>query len=229
MVIETRTRTAATGAMKPLPVSEIAVLNEANSCVSDRPLETEPLSAEPSFAFWQKDIPEAYWSLDGAALAERIRIAREKLGTRCVVLGHHYQREDIIQFTDYRGDSLTCPLGGGEKADAEYIVFAALHFMAESADILSAPHRRDPTTCRRALDGDMGTRRVYACWDELREAGIGGSCGDVHELGGGVEGVLRQERRHRLHVIEPPKVTTGPRSRTKVLFFPDQHLGPNTG
>ena len=55
----------------PLPVTERAVLNEANACTTDRPLDTRPLSEERAFAFWQKDIPEAYWGLDGAALAGR--------------------------------------------------------------------------------------------------------------------------------------------------------------
>ena len=66
-------------APSPLPVTERAVLNEANACTSDRPLDTRPLSEERAFAFWQKDIPEAYWGLDGAALAERIAEARRCL------------------------------------------------------------------------------------------------------------------------------------------------------
>src|SRR5436309_13953100 len=86
----------------PLQVTERAVLNEANACTTDRPLDTRPLSEERAFAFWQKDIPEAYWGLDGAALAERIAEARRRLGSRCVGRGHHYQREEINQFADYR-------------------------------------------------------------------------------------------------------------------------------
>ena len=92
MVIQTKRR--------PFPIEEIDVLNEANECVSDRAITTKPLSAEHAFAFWQKDIPEAYWHLDGDQLRERIAVARKKLGTRAVILGHHYQREDIIQFAD---------------------------------------------------------------------------------------------------------------------------------
>jgi len=121
----------------PLPVTERAVLNEANACTTDRPLDTRPLSEERAFAFWQKDIPEVYWDLDGAALAERIADARRRLGTRCVVLGHHYQREDIIQFADYRGDSFNLARWAAERGDAEFIVFCGVHFMAESADILT--------------------------------------------------------------------------------------------
>ena len=169
MVIDTRTRTAR--------ISEIDVLNEANECVSDRPLETKSLASEPAFAFWQKDVPEAYWHLDGPALAERIAVARAKLGTRCVVLGHHYQREDIIQFADHRGDSFNLSRWAAEKADAEYIVFCGVHFMAESADILSQPHQKVilPNMSAGCSMADMADPEdVYACWDELTAAGIEG-------------------------------------------------------
>ncbi len=70
-------------------IDEIDVLNEANECTVDRPLETTPLSAEHAFAYWQNDIPEAYWDLGGEALGERIAAARAKLGESCVILGHH--------------------------------------------------------------------------------------------------------------------------------------------
>ena len=140
MVIETRTR--------QLPViTETTVLNEANACTTDRPLDTKPLAEERAFAFWQKDIPEAYWGLDGAALAERIARREARLGSRCVVLGHHYQREDIIQFADYRGDSFNLARWAAERGEAEFIVFCGVHFMAESADILSQP-APDRSSCR---------------------------------------------------------------------------------
>ena len=86
-------------------VSEDDLLNEANVCPTDRSLDTTPLADERAFAFWQKDIPEAYWHLDGRALSARIAHSRGRLGTRAVVLGHHYQREDVIQFADYKADS----------------------------------------------------------------------------------------------------------------------------
>ena len=106
--------------LRPAPIDEIDVLNEANECQTDRAIETKPLASEHAFAFWQKDIPEEYWSLDGEQLRRRIAAARAKLGTRCVVLGHHYQREDIIQFADYRGDSFNLSRWAAEKQDAEY-------------------------------------------------------------------------------------------------------------
>jgi quinolinate synthase len=226
MVIDTRTRTAR--------ISEIDVLNEANECAIDRPLETKPLASEPAFAFWQKDVPEPYWHLDGAALSERIAVARAKLGARCVVLGHHYQREDIIQFADYRGDSFGLSRWAAEKANAEYIVFCGVHFMAESADILSSPEQKVilPNMSAGCSMADMADPEdVYACWDELQAAGIEGivpvtymnSAAALKAFCGKNGGIVCTSS-------NAAKVYDWALERgSKVLFFPDQHLGRNTG
>jgi quinolinate synthase len=226
MVIDTRMRTAR--------ISEIDMLNEANECVIDRPLETKPLASEPAFAFWQKDVPEAYWHLDGAALSERIAVAREKLAARCVVLGHHYQREDIIQFADYRGDSFGLSRWAAEKAEAEYIVFCGVHFMAESADILSSPEQKVilPNMSAGCSMADMADPEdVYACWDELQAAGIEGivpvtymnSAAALKAFCGKNGGIVCTSS-------NATKVYDWALERgSKVLFFPDQHLGRNTG
>ena len=226
MVIETRTPTAR--------ISEIDVLNEANECQLDRTLETRPLSSEPAFAYWQKDVPETYWHLDGAALSQRIAAARARLGARCVVLGHHYQREDIIQFTDYRGDSFNLSRWAAEQAAAEYIVFCGVHFMAESADILSAPNQKVvlPNMSAGCSMADMADPEdVYACWDELAAAGIEGivpvtymnSAAALKAFCGKNGGIVCTSS-------NAPKVYDWALERgSKVLFFPDQHLGRNTG
>ena len=226
MVIDTRTRMAR--------ISEIDVLNEANECAIDRPLETKPLASEPAFAFWQKDVPEPYWHLGGAALSERIAVARAKLGARCVVLGHHYQREDIIQFADYRGDSFGLSRWAAEKAEAEYIVFCGVHFMAESADILSSPEQKVilPNMSAGCSMADMADPEdVYACWDELQAAGIEGivpvtymnSAAALKAFCGKNGGIVCTSS-------NAAKVYDWALERgSKVLFFPDQHLGRNTG
>ncbi len=215
-------------------ISEIDVLNEANECTVDRPLETTPLSDENAFAYWQKDIPEGYWDLSGSALAERIAAARAKLGERCVVLGHHYQREDIIQFADLRGDSFKLAQWAAERPDSEFIVFCGVHFMAEAADILSAPHQKVvlPNMSAGCSMADMAEPDdVYACWDELREAGIGGvvpvtymnSAATLKAFCGENGGIVCTSS-------NAPKVYDWAFERgDKVLFFPDQHLGRNTG
>ncbi|HUF52682.1 MAG TPA: quinolinate synthase NadA [Dehalococcoidia bacterium] len=215
-------------------IEEADVLNEANECSVDRTLETTPLSAENAFAFWQKDIPEVYWDLDGPALAERIATGRTKLGTRAVVLGHHYQREDIIQFTDFRGDSFKLAQWAAERPEADYIVFCGVHFMAESADILAAPHQKVvlPNMSAGCSMADMAEPEdVYACWDELKEAGIDGvipvtymnSAASLKAFCGKNGGIVCTSS-------NAPKVYDWSFDRgEKVLFFPDQHLGRNTG
>ncbi len=215
-------------------IDEIDVLNEANECTVDRPLVTTPLSAEHAFAYWQKDIPEAYWDLDAEQLAERIAAARAKLGERCVILGHHYQREDIIQFADLRGDSFKLAQWAAERPDSEFIVFCGVHFMAESAYILSAPHQKVvlPNMSAGCSMADMADPDdVYACWDELREAGIEGvvpvtymnSAAALKAFCGENGGIVCTSS-------NAPKVYDWAFERgDKVLFFPDQHLGRNTG
>ncbi len=215
-------------------VTEEALLNEANECVIDRPIETRPLAEERAFAFWQKDIPETYWHLDGAALKARIAEARRKLGTRCVVLGHHYQREDIIQFADFRGDSFNLSRWAAERPEAEFIVFCGVHFMAESADILSAPHQKVilPNMSAGCSMADMADPEdVYACWEELNEAGIEGivpitymnSAAALKAFCGKNGGIVCTSS-------NATKVYEWAFQRgEKLLFFPDQHLGRNTG
>jgi quinolinate synthase len=218
----------------PLRLTEVDVLNEANECIVDRPLDTKPLSTEHAFAYWQKDIPEEYWHLGGQELRERIGIARRKLGARAVVLGHHYQREDIIQFADYKGDSFNLSRWAAEKQDAEFIVFCGVHFMAESADILSAPHQKVvlPNMSAGCSMADMAEPEdVYACWDELLEAGIEGivpvtymnSAAALKAFCGKNGGIVCTSS-------NAAKVYDWALERgEKVLFFPDQHLGRNTG
>ena len=228
MVIETRTSV-------PLPlVTKETVRNEDNACTTDRPLDTRPLSEERAFAFWQKDIPEAYWGLDGAALTARIAEARRRLGTRCVVLGHHYQREDIIQFADYRGDSFNLARWAAERGDAEFILFCGVHFMAESADILSQPHQKVvlPNMSAGCSMADMADPDdVYAAWDELQAAGITdvipvtymNSAASLKAFCGRNGGIVCTSS-------NAGKVYEWAFDRgSKLLFFPDQHLGRNTG
>ncbi len=218
----------------PIRIEEIDVLNEANECVVDRPLDTAPLSSENAFAFWQKDIPEVYWDLGGAQLRDRIAIARAKLGTRAVVLGHHYQREDIVQFADYKGDSFNLSRWAAERVEAEFIVFCGVHFMAESAAILSQPHQKVilPNMSAGCSMADMADPEdVYACWDELAEADITGVIPVTYM--NSAAALKAHCGRHGGIVCtssNAPKVYDWALERgEKVLFFPDQHLGRNTG
>src|SRR4029450_8751825 len=87
----------------------------------------------------RQPLPERYLSLSDEELDRRIRIAKAKLGRRLVILGHHYQRDEVIGFADYTGDSYKLAGEISRHSDAEFIVFCGVHFMAESADVLSAP------------------------------------------------------------------------------------------
>jgi quinolinate synthase len=203
-------------------------------CESDS-IATAPLSDERSFAYWQHDIPREYWDLDAVQLTERIAEARRKLGARLIVLGHHYQREDIIQFADLRGDSFKLAQFAASHPESEYIVFCGVHFMAEAADILSAPHQKVmlPNMAAGCSMADMADPDdVYSAWAEMEELGIAQDTlpitymnsaaslkAFVGERGGAVCTSSNAKK-----VLEWAFA-----QKKRVLFFPDQHLGRNTG
>jgi quinolinate synthase len=172
-----------------------------------------------------------------AAAIERIKKAREVLGDRVVILGHHYQRDEVVQFADYQGDSYQLSKEGAKVA-AKYIVFAGVHFMAESAVVLGRPDQVVvlPNLKAGCSMADMANlTQVLTAWDELGDA-LGGDPstqimpitymnsaanlkGFVGEHGGTV--CTSSNARGALEWAFA--------QREKVFFFPDQHLGRNTG
>src|SRR4029450_884244 len=90
----------------------------------------------------RQPLPERYLGLSDEELDRRIAAARARLGRRVVILGHHYQRDEVIRFADYTGDSYKLAQQVSRHPEAEFIVFCGVHFMAESADVLSAPHQQ---------------------------------------------------------------------------------------
>ncbi len=205
-------------------------------CETDSGIETIPLADEVSFSSWQPDIPEEYWRLDAETLASRIRAARSRLGEQLVVLGHHYQREDIIQFADTRGDSFALAQYAAEHPESPYILFCGVHFMAEAADILVQPGQSVvlPNLEAGCSMADMAAAPdVYAAWRELAEhfgdtrdiipvtymnsaASLKAFCGER----GGVVCTSSNATRVLDWAFEQGR---------RVFFFPDQHLGRNTG
>src|SRR5690348_12972543 len=108
-------------------------------------------------------------------LVERARAAKAALGDKVFVLGHHYQRDEVIQFADVTGDSFKLAREAAARPDAPYIVFCGVHFMAESADILTADHQRVvlPDLAAGCSMADMATfNQVEEAWDVLTELGI---------------------------------------------------------
>ncbi len=213
--------------MTAIPLLERPTTKAAGgiACEADS-IETVPLAEERSFAYWQQDIPRAYWSLSAGELAERIQAARRALGRRLIVLGHHYQREDIIQFADFRGDSFKLAQWAAQHAESDYIVFCGVHFMAEAADILSAPHQK-------VMLADMADPDdVYAAWAEMEELGIAQDTLPITYMNSAASlKAFVGERGGAVCTSSNAKkvLQWAFAQKKRVLFFPDQHLGRNTG
>ena len=165
---------------------------------------------------------------------ERIGAARRALGKRVVILGHHYQRDEVIRHADFTGDSFKLAQLAASRPEAEYILFCGVHFMAESADILSAPHQKVilpdlDAGCTMADMAEIG--QVEDCWEQVTAV-----------VGPGIVPVTYMNSAASLKALvgrEGGAVCTSSnaravldwafRSKPRVLFFPDQHLGRNTG
>ncbi|RFU83494.1 quinolinate synthase NadA [Streptomyces triticagri] len=171
-------------------------------------------------------------------LVERARAAKEKLGDKVFVLGHHYQRDEVIQFADVTGDSFKLARDAAARPEAEYIVFCGVHFMAESADILTGDDQKVvlPDLAAGCSMADMASaEQVAECWDVLTEAGIAeqvvpvsymNSSADIKAFTGKHGGTIctsSNAKRALDWAFEQ-----GAPGATKVLFLPDQHLGRNT-
>jgi len=180
-------------------------------------------------------IPRFYAEMAGEELDARIAAARATLGERLVILGHHYQRDEIIKYADFRGDSFKLAQLAAARPQADYIVFCGVHFMAESADILSGPHQRvilpNPAAgCSMADMANIG--EVEECWEMLsdtlgEDAGIipvtyMNSAANLKAFCGRNDGIVCTSS-------NAPAVIKWAFSQGKrVLFFPDEHLGRNT-
>jgi len=171
-------------------------------------------------------------------LVERARAARAALGDQVFVLGHHYQRDEVIQFADVTGDSFKLAQQAAARPSARYIVFCGVHFMAESADILTAPDQAVllPDLAAGCSMADMAVlTQVLACWDRLARAGVRdvtvpvtymNSSADIKGFVGRYGGVVctSSNARRAIQWAFDARPGTG----GTVLFLPDQHLGRNT-
>src|SRR4051794_26227374 len=125
-------------------------------------------------------LPERYLGLSDEELDRRIAAARAILGRRVVILGHHYQRDEVIKFADYTGDSYKLAQQVSKHPDAEFIVFCGVHFMAASADVLSADHQTVilPDLAAGCSMSDMADPdQLEMCWNDLEEMGFAGNRG----------------------------------------------------
>ena len=194
---------------------------------------------------------ENYLVLPDHTMDERIAAAREILGRDCVILGHHYQRDEVIRFADFRGDSYKLSQQAAH-AGGKYIIFCGVHFMAESADILSQPGQVTilPDLNAGCSMADMAEiTQVEDCWENLVRAGITNDEGHgvtpitymnstaaikafCGERGGVVCTSSNAPGAFKWGFAGGGKRTGVSASRwhdQKILFLPDQHLGRNTG
>jgi quinolinate synthase len=183
----------------------------------------------------QPPLPDHYSTATAEELVRRVTTARSLLGKRLVILGHHYQREEVIQFADMRGDSFGLSRFAAEQREAEFVVFCGVHFMAESADILTGAHQKVilpdlNAGCSMADMADLDA--VEQIWEELSgvtdvEAIVPitymNSAASLKAFVGRHSGAVCTSSNAR------SVLTWALEHASKVLFFPDQHLGRNTG
>ncbi|MDF1602704.1 quinolinate synthase NadA [Nocardioides sp. YIM 152315] len=173
-------------------------------------------------------------------LVARARAAKEALGERVFVLGHHYQRDEVIQFADVTGDSFKLARDAAARPEAEYIVFCGVHFMAESADILTGPGQQVilPDLAAGCSMADMARlTQVEMAWEAMAEAGVAdsvvpvtymNSSADIKAFCGRNGGVVCTSSNAEVALEWAFGQKADVEGGAKVLFLPDQHLGRNT-
>ena len=167
-------------------------------------------------------------------LVERARAARKALGSRAFVLGHHYQRDEVIEFADVMGDSFKLAKDAAARPDAEFIIFCGVHFMAESADILTSDSQKVilPDLAAGCSMADMAnSEQVAQCWDALTAAGVAEKTIPVTYMNSSAA-IKAFTGEHGGTVCTSSNAKTAMawalEKGEKVLFLPDQHLGRNT-
>ena len=182
----------------------------------------------------QVALPELVTAADAAEVQDRILAARKALGSRLVILGHHYQRDEVIRHADFTGDSFKLAQLAATRPEAELIVFCGVHFMAESADILSGPHQKVvlPDLDAGCTMADMAeTDQVEDCWDVVTEV-VGEDVLPVTYMNS-TAALKAFVGKHGGAVCTSSNARAvldwAFRQKARVLFFPDEHLGRNTG
>ena len=215
-----------------IPITE---LEQSAFCRTDGNLRTLTLEEEfKSGVRWQK-VPIRYLKMTPEEINASIASARETLGDQVLLLGHHYQREDVFKYADLSGDAYKLSRLASENKEAEFIVFCGVHFMAETADVLSGPEQTVilPNMAAGCSMADMAqSEDVEDAWEDLTSA-LGGqeeivpitymnSAADIKALCGRSGGIVCTSSNADLTfewAFERSK---------RVLFLPDQHLGRNT-
>lgn len=177
---------------------------------------------------------DEYLKLNETETYERIQAAKRKLGDRVVILGHHYQRDDVVCHADLTGDSFKLAQMAAARPEADYLVFCGVHFMAESADILSADHQQVilPDLAAGCSMADMAQiDQVETAWEQLEDIGVDSllpitymnSAANLKAFCGMRNGVVCTSSNAL------PLFHWAYKQSERLFFFPDEHLGRNTG
>jgi quinolinate synthase len=181
----------------------------------------------------RQPLPERYIGLSDAEMDARIAAARRTLGSRVVILGHHYQRDEVIKFADYTGDSYKLAQRVSKHPEAEFIVFCGVHFMAESADVLSADHQQVilPDLAAGCSMADMvDPEHLEMCWKDLEQMGVGSVVPVTYINSAAAIKAFCGERGGVVCTSSNAAATLrwAWARGERILFMPDQHLGRNT-
>lgn len=209
---------------EPAPSPALLLLGQGKDLASERGVECAgalPAASDPD-------------------LVERARAARAALGDRAFILGHHYQRDEVIDFADVTGDSFKLAREAAARPDAEFIIFCGVHFMAESADILTSDDQTVilPDLAAGCSMADMAAiNQVEECWEVLQDAGIAdqtlpvtymNSTAAIKAFTGRHAGTVCTSSNAEVALRWAFDQVGGVEGTGKVLFMPDQHLGRNT-
>jgi len=212
-------------------MSHLISISESSTLIgSDQPVTVRAPEIEPGVGCNF----DSYLLVPDDTLDDRIAAAKARLGEDVVILGHHYQRDEVVKFADFRGDSLKLSFQASE-AYARYIVFCGVHFMAESADILRRPHQvvvlPDLNAgCSMADMADIG--QVESCWSELAEVVDTDKIVPVTYMNS-TAAIKAFTGEHRGSICTSSNAGAVMKwafeGGEKILFLPDEHLGRNTG
>jgi quinolinate synthase len=204
--------------MSATPLAQLLLLGQGSDLASERGVSCTG------------DLPEA----SDPTLVARATAAKNTLGSKVLVLGHHYQRDEVIQFADITGDSFKLAQAAAAQSEAEYIIFCGVHFMAESADILTGAHQKVilPDLAAGCSMADMATAaQVEQCWQDLEKLGFAAKTVPVTYMNSSAA-IKSFTGEHGGTICTSSNAEKTLRwafeKAEKILFLPDQHLGRNT-
>ena len=202
----------------PVNLSDLLLLGQGSDLASERGVSCDG------------QLPEA----SDPDLVDRARAARKALGSRVLVLGHHYQRNEVIEFADITGDSFKLAQEAAKASDVENLIFCGAHFMAESADILTSDKQKVilPDLAAGCSMADMATaNQVTKCWEELASIGVAKEVIPVTYMNSSAA-IKSFTGEHGGTICTSSNAESAMKwaftQGSKILFLPDQHLGRNT-